>query len=104
MAQVIEGWFVQNPQWFAAAGAIPGDNPDAAPTRPRPTLMSGTAESRRARAAEAAAGRPRRRPPRPPPVAVEEVTVETIPLDAATVPATTGTGTVIRPLARPVTN
>lgn len=101
VAQVIEGWFVQNPQWFAAEGAIPGDNPNAAPDTPAPTLMSGTAETRRARAAAAAPV------PAAPlvvePASVETVTVETVPLDS-TAPAAPDTGTPIRPVPRPPAN
>ena len=35
VAQTIEGWFLENPQWFAADGAIPGANPNADAGRTR---------------------------------------------------------------------
>jgi hypothetical protein len=91
VAQTIEGWFMQNPQWFAASGAIPGDNPNATPLESQPTLVSGTPESRRAAAAASAA---------PAAPAAAPVAVETVPLGMAP-PAATATGELIRPVARP---
>ncbi|MGL4442967.1 MAG: hypothetical protein ACRCU1_05035, partial [Alsobacter sp.] len=89
VAQVIEGWFMQNPQWFAASGAVAGDNPNATPLESQPTLVSGTPESRRAAAAAT-----------PPAPAAAPVAVETVPLGTE-VPAAPATGELIRPVARP---
>lgn len=38
VARAVEGWLVENPQWFAASGAVPGNAPPR--NDPAPTLMS----------------------------------------------------------------
>ncbi len=43
VAQALEGWFLQNPQWFAAEGAVPGKNPNARTEDTPPTVMSAPA-------------------------------------------------------------
>jgi hypothetical protein len=40
VAQTLEGWFLENPQWFAADRAIPGANPNANATESAPTVVS----------------------------------------------------------------
>lgn len=91
VAQALEGWFLQNPQWFAAEGAIPGPNPNAAPDEPAPTVMSGGAA------------------PKPPAPAAAPAAVATAPLaEAGTVDApvveevTVIEGAAATPLIRPV--
>jgi len=41
VAKALEGWFLDNPQWFDPAGAIPGDAPDLSTPPPQPRVVSG---------------------------------------------------------------
>ncbi len=41
VARALEGWFLDNPQWFDPAGAIPGDAPDLSTPPPQPRVVSG---------------------------------------------------------------
>lgn len=41
VAKALEGWFLDNPQWFDPAGAIPGDAPDLTTPPPQPRVVSG---------------------------------------------------------------
>jgi hypothetical protein len=91
VAQSLEGWFLQNPQWFAAAGAIPGPNPNASPDEAAPTVMSpgGAATPKPVAAA---------------PAAVTPTVVETAPLSTdgvAAGAAPAGATQPVRPLPRP---
>jgi hypothetical protein len=91
VAQALEGWFLQNPQWFAAGAAIPGPNPNAAPDESAPTVMS-------------PGGAASPRPATPAPVAVTPAAVETVPLVAGETAAGTApaaAGLPIRPVPRP---
>lgn len=96
VAQTIEGWFLDNPQWFAAEGAIPGANPNANAEEPAPTSMSAP---RAAKPAPVAAA--------PAPIdstTLEPVVVEPAPPAGTATGTATGTGTttpVIRPIQRP---
>ena len=40
VAKAVEGWFLENPQWFAAAGAIPGAAPETGTPAPAPRVVS----------------------------------------------------------------
>ncbi len=74
VAQTIEGWFMDNPQWFAAEGAIPGANPNANAGRAAAHLDVGQAQDAR-----------RLRPPRPwrcDGAVLDTVVVEQAPLAA----------------------
>lgn len=41
VAKALEGWFLQNPQWFDPAGAVPGEAPDTSTAAPTPRVVSG---------------------------------------------------------------
>ena len=41
VAKALEGWFLENPQWFDPAGAVPGDAPDLSTPPPQPRVVSG---------------------------------------------------------------
>jgi hypothetical protein len=41
-AKALEGWFLENPQWFDPAGAIPGAAPDLSTPPPTPRVVSAT--------------------------------------------------------------
>jgi hypothetical protein len=40
VAKTLEGWFLENPQWFAAAGATPGEAASTATPAPTPQVVS----------------------------------------------------------------
>lgn len=42
VAKALEGWFLENPQWFDPAGAVPGEAPDLSTAAPQPRVVSGT--------------------------------------------------------------
>lgn len=41
VAKALEGWFLENPQWFDPAGAVPGEAPDLSTAAPQPRVVSG---------------------------------------------------------------
>jgi hypothetical protein len=41
VAKALEGWFLENPQWFDPAGAVPGEAPDRTTAAPQPRVVSG---------------------------------------------------------------
>jgi hypothetical protein len=41
VAKALEGWFLENPQWFDPAGAVPGEAPDRSTAAPQPRVVSG---------------------------------------------------------------
>lgn len=76
VAKALEGWFLENPQWFDPAGAVPGEAPDQSTASPQPRVVSGATAAATPAAissaplAPAASGAPAVRPlPRPPEVA-----------------------------------
>lgn len=72
VAKALEGWFLDNPQWFDPAGAIPGDAPDLSTPPPQPRVVSGA------------------------PAGAAPVAISSAPLDAPEPAAP-----VLRPLPRP---
>ena len=73
VAKALEGWFLENPQWFDPAGAVPGEAPDLSTAAPQPRVVSGAsaaaapAEITSAPLDAPVAGMPAVRPlPRPP--------------------------------------
>jgi hypothetical protein len=40
-AKALEGWFLENPQWFDPAGAVPGEAADQSTAAPQPRVVSG---------------------------------------------------------------
>ncbi|MFN7896428.1 MAG: hypothetical protein ACK5Q6_09810 [Cyanobacteriota bacterium] len=72
VAKALEGWFLDNPQWFDPAGATPGDAPDLSTPPPQPRVVSGA------------------------PAGAAPVAISSAPLDAPEPAAP-----VLRPLPRP---
>ncbi len=95
LAKSIEVWLLQNPQWFAAEGAIPGENPDANKNAPPPPTVMSAPASAAPSAAPAS-------PAVPPGDAVLEPTVvETTALPATGASPGASPGAPVRPVARP---
>jgi len=73
VAKALEGWFLENPQWFDPAGAVPGEAANQSTAAPQPRVVSGASAATAPAAifsaplAEPEPGSPVRRPlPRPP--------------------------------------